>query len=483
VSGSPFRFDNSYTRLPDPFYSRVRPMPVASPGLVIINRPLAASLGIDLDGQCDDDLARLFAGQTLPDGAEPIAQAYAGHQFGGFTVLGDGRAMLIGEHLAPDGRRIDVQFKGSGPTPYSRGGDGRAALGPMLREFIISEAMHGLGIPTTRSLAVVATGEPVYRQPIQRGAILTRLAASHLRVGTFELFMARRDPDSLRTLADYAIARHDPDLADRPAKYADFLRSVCERQARLIARWQLVGFVHGVMNTDNVSIAGETIDFGPCAFIDSYDPKTVFSSIDRGGRYAYDQQPVIAQWNLARFAETLLPLLNDDEPTAIAMATEILGDYPRVFREAWLAGMRAKLGLATAEEDDAELAIELLSTMHAGKLDFTNTFRMLADTIERNDDTQPTAWNRWRGRWRSRWRREQRSACEIAAAMNRVNPAVIARNHRVEQALAAAERGDPTPLHRLVAVLQTPFGLTPGDADLADPPPADFGPYRTFCGT
>lgn len=483
MSGSIFRFDNSYTRLPAAFSARVRPMPVASPGLVIINRPLAAALGIDLDGLSDDDLAGLFAGQRLPDGAEPIAQAYAGHQFGGFTVLGDGRAMLLGEHLTPDGRRIDVQFKGSGPTPYSRGGDGRAALGPMLREFIISEAMQGLGIPTTRSLAVVATGEPVYRQPIQRGAILTRLAASHLRVGTFELFMARRDLDSLRTLADYAIARHDPDLVDRPTKYGDFLRAVSERQAKLIARWQLVGFVHGVMNTDNVSIAGETIDFGPCAFIDSYDPKTVFSSIDRGGRYAYDQQPVIAQWNLARFAETLLPLLHDDEPTAIAMATETLSDYPRIFREAWLSGMRAKLGLVTAEDDDAELAMELLSTMHADKRDFTNIFRMLADTIEQTDDTTPTAWNRWRSRWRSRGQREQRSAREIAAGMNRVNPAVIARNHRVEQALAAAERGDLTPLHRLVAVLQKPFDLPPSDADLAEPPPADFGPYRTFCGT
>jgi uncharacterized protein YdiU (UPF0061 family) len=342
---------------------------VREPRVAILNDRLAEELGLDLGALSEQAAAGLFSGQAQPAGSRPIAQAYAGHQFGGFTMLGDGRAILLGEHRTPDGRLVDVQFKGSGKTRFSRGGDGLAALGPMLREYIISEAMAALGIPTTRSLAVVTTGEPVYRESIRRGAILTRVAASHLRVGTFE-YAARRDEETLRALADYAIGRHFPELADAPRKYPEFFRSVADRQAALVARWQHVGFIHGVMNTDNMAISGETIDYGPCAFMNAYDPGTVFSSIDRGGRYAYGNQPGIAQWNLTRFAETLLPLLDPDPDHAVEMATEVLNDFPARFERYWLAGMRKKLGFATDEVGDAELVQFLLEWMKKSRADF-----------------------------------------------------------------------------------------------------------------
>src|SRR3954447_2488107 len=343
-----WRFDNTYARLPDVLFDPANPVAVREPRVAILNHRLADELGLDLGAIPPEAAAALFAGQDLPVGSRPIAQAYAGHQYGGFTMLGDGRAILLGEHRTPSGRLVDIQFKGSGRTRFSRGGDGRAALGPMLREYVISEAMAALGIPTTRSLAVVTSGEPVYRETVRRGAILTRVAASHLRVGTFEYLAALGDQANLRVLADYAIDRHYPELADSPHKYLAFLRAVMDRQAALIARWQLVGFIHGVMNTDNMAISGETIDYGPCAFMNAYRPDTVFSSIDHAGRYAYGNQPAIAQWNLARFAETLLPLLDPDQEKAVAVATEVLDEYPARFERYWLAGMRQKLGLQTA---------------------------------------------------------------------------------------------------------------------------------------
>jgi uncharacterized protein YdiU (UPF0061 family) len=477
-----WRFDNSYARLPATLFARVRPEPVRAPQVVVLNAPLGEALGLRLGDLRPVDAAALFAGQVIPAGADPIAQAYAGHQFGGFTMLGDGRAILLGEHLTPDGRRVDVQFKGSGQTPFSRRGDGRAALGPMLREYVVSEAMHALGIPTTRSLAVVTTGEWVYREGRLRGAILTRIAASHLRVGTFEYLAARRDFDTLRALADYAIARHDPDLADRDDRYLGLLRAVSERQAVLIAQWMGVGFVHGVMNTDNASIAGETIDYGPCAFLDRYDPATVFSSIDHYGRYAYDQQPGIAQWNLARFAEALLPLLDPEPKRAAALATDVLEAFPALFQERWLSVMRAKLGLSRPLPGDDALVAGLLAWMHDTGADFTTTFRALADgtLAPTGDDARLGPWLAW---WEDRLGREGTSVDAARAAMRRVNPAVIARNHRVEEALAAAQQDDLAPLERLVDALRRPFDGDPRDAAYFDPPPEDASRYRTFCGT
>ena len=385
-----WQFDNTYSRLPDVLFTPAKPAKVRAPRVSILNHRLADELGLDLGVLSPEAAAALFAGQDLPSGSRPIAQAYAGHQFGGFTMLGDGRAILLGEHRTPSGQLVDIQLKGAGQTQFSRGGDGRAALGPMLREYVISEAMSALGIPTTRSLAVVTTGEPVYRASALRGAILTRVAASHIRVGTFEYLAARQDESNLRVLADYAIDRHYPELADAPRKYLEFFRAVTDRQASLIARWQLVGFIHGVMNTDNMAISGETIDYGPCAFMNAYRPDTVFSSIDHAGRYAYGNQPAIAQWNLARFAETLLPLLDPDQEKAIAIASEVLGEYPALFERYWLAGMRQKLGLQTDEAGDVELIRSLLDWMQKSRADFTNTFRDLSSE-------EPPAGDRYRG--------------------------------------------------------------------------------------
>ena len=499
-----WNFDNSFARLPDALFSPAQPARFRAPRVSILNHRLAEELGLSCGDTSDAATAAVFAGQALPAGAEPIAQAYAGHQYGHFTMLGDGRAILLGEQVAPSGERFDIQLKGSGRTPFSRGGDGLAALGPMLREYIISEAMHALGIPTTRSLAVVTTGETVYRNTPLTGAVLTRVAASHIRVGTFE-YAARRDPEVLRTLADHAIARHYPEInAAGQEKYRDFLIAVIDRQAALIARWLHVGFVHGVMNTDNMAISGETIDYGPCAFMDAYDPATVFSSIDAHGRYAYGNQPAIAQWNLARFAETLLPLLDPNADTAVAIATEAIQGFSIAFERAWLASMRAKLGLDTEEPDDGELITALLDWMHAARADWTNTFRDLGSLLDAggaaNELAQETALYRqpaftaWQVRWLERLGREGRPAAITAARMAAVNPWVIPRNHRVEEALAAATGEgsfgfDPTatdPLaavHRLLAVLSSPFQPDAAAAAYAEPPPPTTSCYRTFCGT
>jgi uncharacterized protein YdiU (UPF0061 family) len=478
-----WRFDNTYTGLPEVYFAPAAPARFRAPRAVLLNHALAADLGLDLRALSPEAAGALFAGQELPAGARPIAQAYAGHQFGNFTRLGDGRAILLGEHRTPAGRLVDVQLKGAGPTRFARRGDGLAALGPMLREYVISEAMAALGIPTTRSLAVVATGEPVFRTTPQPGAVLTRVAASHLRVGTFEYAAALGDEAALRALADYAIARHDPELADAPGKYLAFLRAVADRQAALVARWMLVGFIHGVMNTDNMAVSGETIDYGPCAFMNAYDPATVFSSIDQAGRYAYGNQPAIAQWNLARFAEALLPLFDADQQRAIALATGVLNEFPAVYERHWLAGMRQKLGLQTEEPGDRELAQALLDWMRAVRADFTNTFRDLSSGDEPADERHADpAFRDWYARWQERLGRERQSRESAYAAMRAVNPAVIPRNHRVEEALAAAEgHGDLSVLEDLLAVLARPNN-PPATTKYRDPP-ADESGYRTFCGT
>ena len=479
-----WRFDNSYARLPQRLFARATPALASAPRVMLLNTALADALGLSLGGLSPDEVAALFSGQVIPTGAEPIAQAYAGHQFGGFTMLGDGRAILLGEHLAPDGARVDIQFKGSGQTPFSRRGDGRAALGPMLREYVISEAMHALGIPTTRSLAVVATGEPVYREERLKGAVLTRVAASHLRVGTFEFLAAHGDHATLRALADHAIARHYPAVAGAANPYLAFYEAVLERQMALIARWQLVGFVHGVMNTDNMSIAGETIDYGPCAFMDRYDPGAVFSSIDTYGRYAYDQQPLIAQWNLARFADALLPLLDPVPGTAAELATEVLSSARARFDAHWLTGMRAKLGLSSAMADDEALARELLMWMHAAAADFTNTFRALAAgdaaSLAPASDQRFAAWQ---ARWRARITVEGAPIDAARQRMRAANPAVIPRNQRIEEALAAAERDDMGPMHRLLDAIAAPYDERTRDVAYLAPAPEGAERYRTFCGT
>jgi uncharacterized protein YdiU (UPF0061 family) len=480
-----WNFDNTYARLPAVLFAPAEPATVRAPRVSVLNHPLADELGLDLRTLPEPAAAALFAGQELPNGAGPIAQAYAGHQYGGFTMLGDGRAILLGEHRTPDGRRFDIQFKGSGATAFSRRGDGRAALGPMLREYVISEAMHALGVPTTRSLAVVTTGEPVYRETPRRGAVLTRVAASHIRVGTFEYLAARRDEATLRLLADYTIARHYPDLADAPQKYAWFLSAVTDRQAALIAKWQLVGFVHGVMNTDNVALSGEAIDYGPCAFMDAYHRDTVFSSIDHAGRYSYGNQPAIGQWNLARFAEALLPLLDPDEDTAIGIATEVVNQFAATFEGYWLAGMRKKLGLQTEEADDVVLIRSLLDWMQAARADFTNTFRDLSSKAGLADESyRDGAFQVWYTRWQNRLDREGQAKSSSHALMRTANPFVIPRNHRVEEALAAAvDRDDLSVMHSLLAALASPYEQNSSFVTYRDPPPLGQCGYRTYCGT
>lgn len=469
----------TYRELPEVFYAAVEPNEVPEPQLVVLNDRLAVSLGLN-PATLQEDVG-LFAGNEKLSGIEPIAQAYAGHQFGHFTMLGDGRAMLLGEQVKPDGTRKDIQLKGSGPTPFSRNGDGRAALGPMLREYVISEAMHGLGIPTTRSLAVAVTGEPVYRETMLTGAVMTRVAASHLRVGTFQYAAARQVPEDLRALADYAIARHDPELLQEEERYLLFLRHVITRQAALIAKWQLVGFIHGVMNTDNMTISGETIDYGPCAFMDTYRPSTVFSSIDVQGRYSYRNQPGIAEWNLTRFAETLLPLLHDDGDEAVRLAEGELAEFARLYSKHWLDGMRGKLGLFNEEEQDEQLIRDLLKLMDEQQADYTNTFRSL--TI---GAAQPlfreSSFQEWQERWTARLQRQPEDREAVMERMKQHNPSVIPRNHRVEEALAAAEQGDLRVLKRLLDVLENPYAYT-AEQEAYTAPPEDGGSYRTFCGT
>ena len=477
-----WHLDHSYAALPALFHVAVKPVAVTAPSVVIFNRPLAQSLGLDADAL--ESEAPLFSGNALPPGSRPLAQAYAGHQFGNFTMLGDGRAILLGEQITPQGERYDIQLKGSGQTPFSRRGDGRAALGPMLREYIISEAMHALGIPTTRSLAVVTTGEPVYRMESQPGAVLTRIAASHIRVGTFEYAAARQEKPNLQALADYTLQRHFPQLADATQPYAALLDAVIARQAALIARWQCVGFIHGVMNTDNMALSGETIDYGPCAFMDAYDPATVFSSIDHGGRYAYGRQPHIAQWNLARLGECLLPLIHPDEEKALEIANESIGRFGELFQREWLAGMRAKLGLFNEEDDDMALIEALLKWMRDTRSDFTNSFRALslgaASSASHSCDPTFVAWH---ARWQSRLARQPQPAGEAMALMREHNPVVIPRNHKVEEALeAAAKEGNPGPMQRLLAVLASPYDYDKTQAEEYCLPSASES-YRTFCGT
>ncbi|MCE9630700.1 MAG: YdiU family protein [Planctomycetia bacterium] len=486
IADAGWRFDNSYARLPEPLFTPAVPASVRAPAIVVLNAPLAADLGLDPE-VLEAEGAAVFAGNALPPGATPIAQAYAGHQFGQFTNLGDGRAILLGEQLTPDGRRYDIQLKGSGRTRYSRGGDGRAALGPMLREHIVSEGMHALGIPTTRSLAVATTGEQVLRATPLPGAVLTRVAASHIRVGTFQYAAALADEGLLAPLFEHALARHDPELARADDPAAAFLEAVVERQAALVARWILVGFVHGVMNTDNMVVSGETIDYGPCAFLDAYDPATVFSSIDRQGRYAYSNQPAIAHWNLARLAESLLPLMKGGDEAALERAQGVLGTFPERFERHRLAGARAKLGLISKEEGDGELFAALLERMHETRADFTATFAGLARWAEAGpsaaDGCGESVFSGWCDLWRARLTRQSGTPAEAAARMQRVNPVVIPRNHRVEEALTAAEAGDFSVLHRLLAVLHSPFDETPENEAYRVGPPAGCGPYRTFCGT
>ncbi len=479
-----WNFDNSYARLPGPLHVRMDPVPVGAPRLVLFNRPLSEALGLDTETLAGEAGAAIFAGNQIPDGAEPLAQAYAGHQFGHFTMLGDGRAILLGEHVTPAGERFDIQLKGSGQTAFSRLGDGRAALGPMLREYLISEAMHGLGIPTTRSLAVVSTGEAVYRESALPGAILTRVAASHIRVGTFEYIASRGDREALQTLADYTLQRHFPELAPAGNPYLALLHAVMERQASLVAQWLHVGFIHGVMNTDNMSLCGETIDYGPCAFLDTYDPDTVFSSIDQAGRYAYGNQPHMAQWNLARFAETLLPLLHADQTKAILLAEESLLSFADIFQRFWLSGMRAKLGLFTEEDRDLELVKALLACLHEIHADYTTTFRDLAAATQAEAPVfADAACAQWQGKWQERLARQPQSRDQARKLMRERNPVVIPRNGFVEQALkAAVDMQDYTPLERLLKAVSRPYDDGPEQAAFRTPP-APMADYKTFCGT
>jgi uncharacterized protein YdiU (UPF0061 family) len=479
-STSAWNLEQSYFNLPDFFYSRQAPTIVSAPRLVIYNQALASELGIPTETNSDEKLAALFSGNELPKGAVPFAQAYAGHQFAHFTRLGDGRAIMLGEQIDPSGKRWDVHFKGSGVTAYSRRGDGRAALGPMLREYLISEAMHAFRIPTTRSLAVVATGETVYRETSLPGAVLTRVASSHIRVGTFEFALAFHGVEAVRALADYAIERHYPSLKNAQEPYVEFLREVLKRQATLIAEWMLVGFVHGVMNTDNMLISGETIDYGPCAFMDVYDPATVFSSIDRNGRYAYGNQPSIGLWNLTRLAETLLPLLGTDQGAAIETMEKVLNEYWPHFSMRWLTGMVAKLGLSKPLVGDQLLIEELLQAMKEKKLDFTNTFVSLT----REEPRSIGLAEEWISRWEKRRQTQELSHEDSRALMLKSNPRVIPRNHLVEAALESiAVHNDLNPFHELLSIIQKPFTGESIPLRFTEAAPVGSSPYHTFCGT
>lgn len=486
-------FDNSYARLPARFYERVRPEVAPSPGLLLLNTTLAGELGLDAEALASAEGVAMLSGAAIPAGAEPIALAYAGHQFGHFVpALGDGRAVLLGEVIAPDGRRLDLQLKGSGRTVFSRRGDGKAAVGPVLREYLVSEAMAAYGIPTTRSLAAVATGETVLRERPLPGAVLTRVAASHVRVGTFQYFAHRSDEDGVRRLADYVIDRLYPDLAAADAPYAALFERVVRRQAQLVALWLSVGFVHGVMNTDNMAISGETIDYGPCAFLDAYDPGMVLSSIDRQGRYAYGRQPQVAQWNLARFGECLLPLLSDDRDSAVQLVVERLSGFAHEFETAYFGRFLEKLGIAEERPGDRELLTGLFSLMQMGRADFTLTFRRLADLVDPNADTEAflslfggnSGLEPWLRAWRERLTADGRAPAAIATAMRAINPAIIPRNHQVEKALDAIVDGNDGAVYlRLLQAVTRPFEERPEDADLALPPRPEERVAATFCGT
>ncbi len=485
ISKIGWRFDNSYARLPKMMMTRLEPVPVQIPKLVILNHELSKELGLDFSALNDEHVALMFAGNLLPQGSESIAQAYAGHQFGHFTMLGDGRAIVIGEHLTPDNKRVDIQFKGSGRTPYSREGDGRAALGPMLREYIISEAMHKLGISTTRSLAVVKTGEYVMREKSLPGAVLTRVAASHIRVGTFQYVAMSGDVKILRELVNYSINRHYPNLQDTKNPALALLKVVMEKQAELIVNWMRVGFIHGVMNTDNMTISGETIDYGPCAFMDTYNPETVFSSIDYQGRYAYINQSIIAQWNLFRFAETLLPLIHDKKNIAIKLAEEIINSFSEIYKKRWLEMMRKKIGLFREENEDETLITTLLSWMQKNKTDYTNTFcSLIKKDLLKDKLFEGTTFLNWYKQWQTRITKNKKPLESSLNLMRNTNPLIIPRNHKVEEVLhAASNKGDLMPMYNLLEVLQKPYEERSEIIAYQYPPTPSEQVYQTFCGT
>ncbi|MDA9226730.1 YdiU family protein [Methylophilaceae bacterium] len=478
-----WQLENSYADLPKQFYTPINPTPVNKPNLVIFNKALSKELGIDLP---DDKelLAQIFSGNKLPKKAKPISQAYAGHQFGHFSILGDGRAHLIGEQISANGKRFDIQFKGSGPTPYSRNGDGRAALAPMLREYIISEAMYALNIPTTRSLSVVSTGESIMRSSLTEGAILTRIAASHIRVGTFEYASKMLDRSAVKELADYAIKRHFPELISQENPYLSFLRAVITQQAKLIASWMHIGFIHGVMNTDNMAISGETIDYGPCAFMDIFSMNKVFSSIDQNGRYEYGSQAHIAHWNLTKLTESLLPLLHENTDEAMNLAEVAISEYANDFNSAWISGMRAKLGLLNEEEGDYELAQNLLEWMESSKADYTETFRDLTyENLTEKEIYKSLAFKRWHSLWQGRLSRNLKPIKSALSMMRKYNPVIVPYNHLVEEALAAAEEGDMNPFFKLLSALEKPFEFSPSNEIFLNSPLDPNPYYQTFCGT
>ena len=479
-----FQLERTYSKLPGVFFSKLSPTPVSSPKILLFNQKLAEEIGLDLSVLSEEERTQLLSGNLVPKGIEPFAQAYAGHQFGNFTMLGDGRALMLGEHLTPSGQRLDLQFKGSGRTPYSRGGDGRAALGPMLREYLISEAMHALGIPTTRSLAVVATGESVYRESELPGAILTRTAGSHIRVGTFEFASLHEDKAMTQALLDYLIDRHFPEIREEENKALSVLRAAIDQQIDLITHWMRVGFIHGVMNTDNMALSGETIDYGPCAFMDVFSPDTVFSSIDHRGRYAFANQPYVAQWNLARLAESLLPLIHDERQDAIAGAEESLNAFEPAYKDKWLAMMGTKLGLAEADKQDERLVTDLLDWMHSNGADYTNTFRDLGrQVLPENQLYQSETFETWHRRWQERLGGEGRSLDSSLSLMRSVNPVVIPRNHKVEEALQAGEEGNLNPFRNLLKALESPYEEADHLAPYQVPPKPSEKVHQTFCGT
>ncbi len=476
-------FDNTYSRLPEAFKENINPIPVKKPELIILNNDLAEKLNLNFSNLNDKEISELFAGNSLPPKSNSIAQAYAGHQFGHFTMLGDGRAVLIGEHLSKKKERYDIQFKGSGKTAFSRNGDGRAALGPMLREYIISEAMHNLAIPTTRSLAVVKTGEDVIRETSLPGAVLTRIASSHIRVGTFQYIAARQRKDELETLLDYVIHRHYPSIKNSKNRPLELLNIVLEKQINLVVNWMRVGFIHGVMNTDNMSISGETIDYGPCAFMNTYDPKTVFSSIDKMGRYAYCNQPIITKWNLSRFAECLIPLIDKNQEKAIQLATEIINSFEKKYEEKWLNMMRDKLGLFGTDEKDKFLILDLLTWMHQKKVDYTNTFcQLMNEKFKEDKNYEDQDFLNWKKRWNERLKTNNNTPEKYIKLMKTVNPLVVPRNHKVEEALEAAEKGNLKPVNLLLEILKKPYTKQKNIFDYQVPSPFNEE-YQTFCGT
>ena len=478
-----WNFDNTYFNLSEPFREKINPSPVKKPEIILLNNDLAKLLSLDFSKISNSELSNIFSGNLLPAGSNSIAQAYAGHQFGHFTMLGDGRAILLGEHVSQSNKKYDIQFKGSGKTAFSRNGDGRAALGPMLREYIISEAMNALKIPTTRSLAVVKTGELIQREKALQGAILTRVASSHIRVGTFQYIAARQKDDELKTLLDYTIDRHYPEIKNSNNRALDLLNRLIERQCDLVVNWMRVGFIHGVMNTDNMTVSGETIDYGPCAFMDTYDPKTVFSSIDQNGRYAYCNQPGITKWNLARFAECLIPFFERDQKKAIQIATETINDFEKKYEEKWMNMMRNKLGISGLDNNDKPLILDLLTWMHEKKADYTNTFCHLMNLDPKKEKIfEDSKFIVWKKRWKERLLKNDNNQIKSKELMKNNNPLVIPRNHKIEEALEAAELNDMEPINKILEILKNPYDKQSEIIDYQYPSKSSEK-YQTFCGT